>query len=84
MRAYSQFPPPDFHRLDTRPYGLRTNDTNYSNDGFQVRHPVSPFVSFATFVPFVICLRYRRSKDHVVGHIAPARSLITQDGQNHE
>ena len=24
MRAYSQFPPPDFHRLDTRPYGLRT------------------------------------------------------------
>ena len=27
MRVYSQFPPPDFHRLDTRPYGLRTKDT---------------------------------------------------------
>jgi len=28
MQAYSQFPSPDLHRLDTRPYGLRTNDTN--------------------------------------------------------
>ena len=27
-RAYSQFPRPDFHRLDTRPYGLRANDAN--------------------------------------------------------
>ena len=23
MRAYSQFPQPDLHRLDTRPYGLQ-------------------------------------------------------------
>ena len=28
MRVYSQFPQPDFHRLDTRPYGLRTKSTN--------------------------------------------------------
>jgi len=27
MRVYSQFPQPDFHRLDTRPYGLRTKGT---------------------------------------------------------
>jgi len=27
MRAYSQFPQPDLHRLDTRPYGLRTKST---------------------------------------------------------
>ena len=26
MRAYSQFPSLDFHRLDTPPYGLRTKD----------------------------------------------------------
>ena len=24
MRAYSQFPQPDLHRLDTQPYGLQT------------------------------------------------------------
>ena len=29
MRANSQFPQPDFHRLDTRPYGLRTKVTKY-------------------------------------------------------
>ena len=27
MRAYSQFPQPDLHRPDTRPYGLQTKDT---------------------------------------------------------
>ena len=47
-------------------------------------HCMDPFVPFVTFVLFVICLEYRRNKDHVAGHIAPARSLISQDGQNHE
>ncbi len=27
MRANSQFPQPDLHRQDTRPYGLRTENT---------------------------------------------------------
>jgi len=26
MRAYSRFPQPDLHRLDTRPYGLQAED----------------------------------------------------------
>jgi len=39
MRAYSQFPQPDLHRLDTRPYGLRTKDTK---NGIQALRPLTP------------------------------------------
>jgi hypothetical protein len=38
MRAYSQFPQPDLHRLDTRPYGLRTKDTK-NEIRFKLQHP---------------------------------------------
>jgi len=37
MRAYSQFPQPDLHRLDTRPYGLRTKDTKNGRGGVETR-----------------------------------------------
>lgn len=38
MRAYSQFPQPDLHRLDTRPYGLRTKDTK-NGIRLKLQHP---------------------------------------------
>jgi hypothetical protein len=45
MRVNSQFPQPDLHRQDMRPYGLRTKNTKSSENAYE-----NPFVLFVSFV----------------------------------
>ena len=53
MRAYSQFPQPDLHRLDTRPYGLRMKST---------KHWGRPDIARLFFFIHTRTLRHRRMR----------------------
>ena len=74
MRVNSQFPQPDLHRQDMRPYGLQTKATKGNQNGHQV--------SFVFFVSFVVKLIFGYGSISTTPGAPTSPEISTGTGKN--